>query len=393
MVYERTIAPLVRQALAEQPAVALLGPRQIGKTTLARQIAAEHPGAVVFDLEQSIDRLRLADPGLTLPALRDRLVVIDEIQLAPELFRALRPEIDAHRRPGRFLLLGSATGALMRQSSESLAGRIAAIELPGLTLQEVQSGGDLRQIESRWLRGGYPLSWLAPDDASSYRWRKNLAETVIARDMPQMGVQVATEALRRFWGMLGHVHGQLLNASQLGQSMGGVAHTTVARYVDLMVDALLVRRLQPYLVNIGKRLVKSPKLYVRDCGMLHALLDVETRDDLRGHPQAGASWEGFVIEQVAALLPPYAPLYFYRSTNGAEIDLVIERGRRRIGVEVKLSSAPAPSRGFWNACKDLQLEQAFVVAPVADEFPIGDRVRVLPVHRLEEVVKALFLRG
>lgn len=371
------------------PAVALLGPRQVGKTTLARAIASARPGAVFVDLESSAERQRLLDPSLVLPAWRDRLVVLDEVQLLPELFRELRPEIDAERRNGRFLILGSASGDLMRQSGESLAGRIANVELPPLTVQDLALGDDLLAIQRLWLRGGFPLSWAAPDDSASYEWRHDMIEALVARDLPAMGVRIPAETLRRFWGMVAHTHGQLFNASQLGQALGGVAHTTVARYLDLMVDAMVVRRLTPYFVNIGKRLVKAPKVYVRDSGLLHALLRIADLDDLQLSPEAGASWEGFVIEQIAASLPRHVPLHFYRTVAGAELDLVVEHGQRRVGVEIKFSAAPRPARGFWQALADLDIREAFVVAPVEMAYPIAKGVTVLPVGEVGRIVDAL----
>ncbi len=385
---ERSLQVLAQRRLEQSPAVALLGPRQVGKTTLARELAANRPGALVLDMELASDRAALALPQLFLAAHRDRFVVIDEVQFAPELFSALRPEIDADRRPGRFLLLGSASGELLRQTSESLAGRIAYLELAPLAVAEVLDAAapDLGALQSLWLRGGFPLSHLAADDEAAYVWRQDFIRTFLQRDLPGMGVRVPAETLRRFWTMLAHVQGQLFNASQLGVALGGAAHTTVARYLDLLVDTLMMRRLEPFLANVGKRLVKSPKVYLRDSGILHALLGLATVRDLQGHPVAGASWEGFVVEQVATQLPGDAQMGFYRTAAGAEIDLVIEHRGRRTGIEIKFSSAPKPSRGFWHAIDDLQLERAFVLAPVPRRYPLSERVDVLPVW---EVAQAL----
>lgn len=381
---DRQCLATVLQRLTEAPAVVLLGPRQVGKTTLARAVATRHPGALLLDMERESDRAALARPELFLAEQRDRLVVIDEVQLVPQLFSALRPEIDAARRPGRFLLLGSASGELLRQSAESLAGRVSYVELTPLLAAELRP--DLLGLQQLWLRGGYPLSWLAADEAASFRWRTDFIQTFLLRDLVQMGVRVPAETLRRFWTMLAHLQGQLFNASQLGQSLGGASHTTAARYLDTLVDAMVVRRLSPHLPNVGKRLVKSPKVYVRDSGLLHALLGLVSVRDLQGHPVAGASWEGFVVEQVAAALPPGAALGFYRTAAGAEIDLVVEHGSRRIGIEVKFASAPKPKRGFWQAIEDLRLDRAWVVAPVDRAYPLTEGVQVVPVQEIADLL-------
>ncbi len=376
----RQLQRLVQQRLRHAPAVVLLGPRQVGKTTLAGDIAALHPGAVVLDLERESDRAALERPELFFAAHRDRLLVLDEVQHLPRLFEALRPEIDAHRRPGRFLLLGSASGELLRQSGESLAGRVAYLELTPFLAAELAP--DLAGLQSLWLRGGFPLSWLAPDDDASFIWRQDFIRTFLQRDLPGMGLRIPADALRRFWQMLAHLQGQMFNASQLGQSLGGASHSTATRYLDVLVDTMMVRRLPPHLPNLGKRLVKSPRVYLRDSGLLHALLGLATVRDLQGHPVAGASWEGFVVEQVAAQLPADARLSFYRTAVGAEIDLIVEHRARTFAVEVKFSSAPKPARGFWQALRDLRIEQAYVVAPVARRYPLAEGVEVLPVQDL-----------
>jgi predicted AAA+ superfamily ATPase len=387
VIIERATQATVAQCLRTNPAVALLGPRQAGKTTLAHAVAREHTGAIMLDLEREADRAVLARPDLFLPQHRERLVVIDEVQLVPQLFSALRPEIDADRRAGRFLLLGSASGALLRQSAESLAGRVAYVELTPLLAREVAH--DLASLQTLWLRGGYPLSWLAADEAASFQWRQDFIQTFLLRDMAQLGVRVPAETLRRFWTMLAHLQGQLFNASQLGQSLGGASHSTATRYLDTLVDAMVVRRLPPFLANVGKRLVKSPKVYVRDSGCLHALLGLPDVRALQGHPIAGASWEGFVVEQVAASLPTMAQMGFYRTAVGAEIDLVIDAGGRRVGVEIKFASAPKPARGFWQAMEDLALDEALVAAPVPRGYPLADRVRVVPAQQVaQEVARA-----
>lgn len=371
----RKLITALRKRLALQPAAVLLGPRQVGKTTLARTLAAEYSDTVVLDLERESDRARLAQPEAFFARHRRQLVVLDEVQAMPELFAALRPEIDADRRPGRFLLLGSASGRLLRQSSESLAGRVAYLELSPLLIEEV--GAEPAAASSLWLRGGFPPSYTAPDDAASFAWRGDFIQTFLARDLPQLGVTIPAETLRRFWRMCAHLHGQLFNASQLGVALGGVSHTTVGRYLDLFVDTLMLRRLEPHFVNVGKRLVKSPKVYVRDSGILHALLNIATTDDLVGHPVAGQSWEGFVIEQIIAAAPPLAEFTFYRTAAGAEMDLVVTVGGRVVGYEIKLSNAPRVGKGFWHACEDLGVDRAYVVAPVAEPYPLADNVEVV----------------
>ena len=366
--------------MALHPAVVLTGPRQAGKTTLARQIASDHGNAIVLDLERESDRARLANPELFFAAHRDKLIVLDEVQTVPGLFSALRPEIDADRRAGRFLLLGSASGKLLGQSAESLAGRVGYLELTPLLASEV--GGGLRGLEQLLLRGGFPSSYDAPDDASSFLWREDFLRTIVERDLPMLGVGVPAATLFRFWRMLAHVHGQIFNASQLALSLGGVSHPTVARYLDVFVDALLVRRLAPVQANLGKRLVKSPKAYVRDAGLLHALLNIRTRDDLQGHPGVGTAWEGLVIEHIIARAPAGAEFGFFRTAAGAEIDLVMTLGNRRYGFEIKFSTAPKPRRGFWQARADLQLDHAWVVAPVETGWPLEPGVDVVPLAGL-----------
>lgn len=280
-------------------------------------------------------------------------------------------------------MLGSASGELLHQSGESLAGRIAYLELSPLLVSELQP--DQAGLQQLWLRGGFPLSTLAASDAHSLQWRQDFIRTYLQRDMAAMGVRVPAETLRRFWTMLAHLQGQLFNASQLGLALGGASHTTAARYLDALVDAMLVRRLEPYLANVGKRLVKSPKIYVRDSGLLHALLGITNVHDLQGHPVAGSSWEGFVIEQLLAMAPSGAQCGFYRTAAGAELDLVIEMGRRKVAVEIKFSSAPKPTKGFWTALQDLHIDQAYVVAPVPRRYPLARGVEVLPVQAISSV--------
>ena len=374
--------------LEETPAVALLGPRQVGKTTLARAIAAETPDCLYLDLENPEDAARLADPGRYLGLHADRLVILDEIQRMPELFRLLRGQIDERRRQGRqsrqFLLLGSASDALLRQSSESLAGRIVYRELPGLDALEVGVEHD-----PLWIRGGFPDSFTHRSDAASARWRLNFIRTCLERDIPQLGVRVPAETLRRFWTMLGHRQGGLLNASELARSLD-VSVPAVTRYVDLLSDLMLVRRLPPWFANVGKRLVKSPKIYIRDSGILHSLLGLGTLDGVLSHPVVGASWEGFVIENVIAAAPFGTDASFYRTRAGAEVDLLLHLPDRRLwAIEVRRSAAPRASKGFELAAADLRADERFVVHPGREPFPLSGTTTAIPLADLMERLEAL----
>ena len=398
---ERQFVSELQDRLSFYPGVVLLGARQVGKSTLARYIAKQTPGAVFLDLELPADRARLDNPAAFFAAHRNHLVVIDEVQTFPELFAQLRPEIDAARHAGRFLLLGSASGVLLRQSAESLAGRVSYLELSPLLWDEVQSSllapssthqARLLAVQQYWLRGGMPLSLLAPTDAKSLRWRNDYLQSLVRRDLLALGITIPSETLWRFLRMLAHQHGQLFNASALAVAMGGISPITVSRYLDIFCDALIVRKLEPYFANLGKRLVKSPKVYFRDLGLLHALLNIGQAHDLQGHPMAGYSWEGLVINHLAAQMSQgfggNASLYFYRTSAGAEMDAVIDTGSERIGFEIKLSDAPRVTKGFWNACADLQLSRAYVVAPVEHAWPLSDKAQVLPFVSLKQVLSS-----
>jgi predicted AAA+ superfamily ATPase len=367
--------------LAQFPAVALLGPRQAGKTTLAEHIAAER-ASIYLDLEAPADREKLSDAALYLAGHEDRLVILDEVQRMPELFQTLRGLIDQGRRrnlkTGRFLLLGSASIDLLRQSGESLAGRIAYIELGPLRVSEV----DASQEERLWIRGGFPDSFLSGSDAASAIWRENFIRTYLERDIPQLGPRVPAETLRRFWTMLAHEQGTTLNAASLARSLG-VDGKTVARYLDLLVDLLLVRRLPPLHANVGKRLVKSPKVYVRDSGIVHTLLGLDNREAVLGHPVAGGSWEGYVVENLLGAAPERTEAYFYRTAAGAEIDLVLEwRGGKRWAVEIKRGLSPKLEKGFHHAREDLEPERSFIVYSGDDRYPKAEGVEVIGLREL-----------
>lgn len=373
----RRLFPALTAALTEAPAAALLGPRQVGKTTLALEVANERP-AVHLDLESEADRAKLAEPEQYLAQHADKLVILDEIQRTPQLFQTLRVLIDAGRRrgrgKGRFLVLGSASMDLLRQSSESLAGRIRYLELAPLNAGEV--GG--KRLDALWLRGGFPESLLAASDAASLRWRTDFIRTYLERDIPQLGPRVPSETLRRLWTMLAHQQGGLLNAAALARALA-VDGKTVASYLDLLVDLLLVRRLAPWHDNVKKRLVKSPKVYVRDSGLVHALLGVADREALLAHPVAGGSWEGLVMESLIAAAPIGAEAYFYRTAAGAEIDLLLKlpRQRKPWAIEIKRGLAPKLERGFHAACETVRPERRLVVYGGAERFPLAGGVEAV----------------
>jgi hypothetical protein len=373
---KRALISKLLDSLTQFPVVALIGPRQVGKTTLARELQTLRGGAEYLDLERPSDLARLSDPELYLSGRTDRLIILDEIQQLPGLFPVLRSLVDERRVPGRFLLLGSASPELINRSAESLAGRIRYLEMRPLLLGEVGSAPDA--LTELWVRGGFPDSYLAPNDLSSFAWRESFVRTFLERDVPALGFRLPAQSLRRFWQMLAHWHGQLWNASTLAQSLDSSPQTT-NRYLDLLCDAFITRRLLSWRANVGKRLVKAPRVYLRDSGLLHCLLNLTTLEDLLGHPALGASWEGFVIEQIIAALDP-VEVGFYRTSAGAEIDLVMKlRGQSRpIGVEVKYSSAPKPTKGFWHALDDLDIERAFVIYPGKDNYPLDRRVTVWP---------------
>lgn len=383
--YPPLIEPGLSEMLTRNPVVGLLGPRQVGKTTLALAAGESRP-SLYLDLESPSDLAKLAEPELFLRRHEDKLVILDEIQRVPGLFQVLRGLVDQGRRSGkgngRFLVLGSAGIDLLQQSSESLAGRIAYTELPPLLLEETGA----KTADTLWLRGGFPSSFTASTDATSLEWRRNFIRTYLERDIPQLGPRIPAETLRRLWVMLSHDQGGMLNAARLAAALG-VSGQTVARYIDLLCDLLLVRRLTPWASNAGKRMVKSPKVYVRDSGLVHALLGIGSLDDLLAHPVAGMSWEGWVIENLIAAAPAGTEAFCYRTSAGAEIDLVLElRPGKRWAIECKRSLIPTPARGFHEGCKDLIPERKLVIYPGEESYPLGQDVECVP---LMEAVKAL----
>ncbi len=378
---KRQLEAEVVRSLAQFPVVGLVGPRQSGKTTLAKQIAKTNvKGSLYLDLEKPSDLAKLEDAELYFSRHTDKLIILDEVQRRPDVFPLLRALVDTNKRKGRFLLLGSAAPDLTRQASESLAGRIVYHELTPFTLADIQPKA--ANLDRLWQRGGFPLSYLAASERESFRWREAFIQTYLESDIPQLGLRVPATALRRFWTMLAHSHGQLWNGAKIAAALG-VSNPTVRHYLDILQDTFIVRQLQPYHANTKKRLIKSPKIYLRDSGILHTLLHLPESDDLLGHPIVGASWEGWVIEQVLAIMPSTWQASFYRTSAGAEIDLVLERGNERIAIEIKHSLDPRPGRGFWSALADLGEARAYVIYPGKERYPLAPNVEVVPATQLK----------
>jgi uncharacterized protein len=375
MVERQELLTRIDRALRTSPVVVLYGPRQCGKTTLARQVAA---GAKTeyFDLEDPVSQRRLSEPMLALRELRG-LIVIDEVQRQPELFPILRVLADRKPLPARYLILGSASPDLLRQSSESLAGRVAFVEMSGFNLSEV----GLNSLRRLWWRGRFPRSFLAKSEGESRTWQENFIQTFLERDIRAFGIQVPPVALRRLWMMVAHYHGQIWNASELARSLGE-SHTTVKRHLDLLTGALMVRQLQPWHANLGKRQVKSPKIYIRDSGLAHALLGIPSFRFLEGHPKLGASWEGFVIEEILQLVDE-RNAYYWATQAGAELDLLVSVGGARYGIEVKYADAPGISKSMRVAVEDLKLRRLFVVYPGEKAYDLDKRISVLPMERIK----------
>jgi predicted AAA+ superfamily ATPase len=384
---QRNLHTDLLEELEHSAAIALLGPRQVGKTTLALSVAQGRP-SIYLDLESERDRAKLAQPELYLTDHLDKLVIVDEVHRAPGLFPVLRGLIDQARRAGQghglYLLLGSASLELLQQSGETLAGRIAYLELGPLNILE--TGAD--PMDALWVRGGFPESFTAPSDARSLRWRQNFIRTYLERDIPQFGPRIAAETLRRFWTMLAHHQSGLLNVAQLARNLG-VDAKTAQSYIDLLCDLLLVRRLQPWHANVGKRLVKSPKVYIRDSGLLHALLDLGDKEAVASHPIVGASWEGFVLENLLSSVGTRAQAFFYRTSAGAEIDLLLAWPSGELwAIEIKRSLTPKVERGFHAACEDLTPARKWVVYPGQESFPLGHDIKVMSLAALCQEITA-----
>ena len=363
---DRNAVAEIRYSLENNPVTALIGPRQCGKSTLARYLLQNRKDALFLDLELPSDMRKLTDAELFLQEHAQQLICIDEVQLRPDLFPLLRAIIDKGRRPGRFLVLGSASRDLIRQGGETLAGRIHYIELTPFLWKELQSDKSVKKedFKRHWWRGGFPPAFLAADDKQSDAWRRDMIQDYLSRDIPSLGFALPIPALSRFWKMVAHYHGGLLNASKIGQSMD-ISHNTVRKYLDLLDQTFMVRLLQPLSINLKKRLVKSPKIYLRDSGLLHTILEIDSMTELYGHPVFGASWEGWCIEQIITSLPLWQP-FFYRTSSGEEIDLLLVRGKKRLAFEIKASLTPHLSRGFSDTVKTLKPERAWVVCPMTD---------------------------
>jgi hypothetical protein len=381
---ERRLYDKIQASMKAYPVVGIIGSRQAGKTTLAKMVRDTlKKKSIYLDLELPSDQDKLFEPELYLGQFADSLVIIDEIQRLPSLFPLLRALVDQRRVGGRFLILGSASPDLIRHASESLAGRIIYHELTPLRLEEI--GYD--EVNRLWLRGGYPLSYLAKSNDASFTWRDSFIKTYLEMDIPQLGIHVPSAQLRRFWTMLAHSHAQLWNANRIAGSMG-LSAPTIRRYLDILEDTFIVRQLQPYHANLKKRLIKSPKIYIRDTGMLHSLLRIRTLKDLQDHPSAGSSWEGLVIEQALGILPEGWQAFFYRTSAGAEIDLLLLDDKNKpIAIEIKYSAGARVSRGFWNAFKDLSCTRGFVIYAGEEFYPITKNVYAVPLKDMEMIVR------
>ncbi len=377
---KRIIQKEVEESLTAFPVVGILGPRQVGKTTLAKEIQKKINSSLYLDLELPSDYNKLSEPELFLSEQKNKLIIIDEIQQKPELFSVIRALVDQDRKNGRFLILGSSSPNLLKQSAESLAGRIIFHNLSTFLITEL--GEDKKIIDRLWIRGGFPDSYLAPKEETSIDWRESFIKTYLERDIPNFGIKIPTIQLRRFWMMLAHSHGSLWNASKIAVSLG-VSPPTAKNYLDILEETFIVRQLLPFYSNVKKRIVKSPKVYLRDSGLLHSLFNIGSKEELLGHPVAGHSWEGFVIEQIINIISKKYTPYFYRTSAGAEVDLVVVKGDKpELCIEVKLSLSPLPTQGFFNAMDDLNCKEGLIVYPGDDVYSIKHNVKVIPVMKL-----------
>jgi predicted AAA+ superfamily ATPase len=378
----RAVTEIITRKLKNNPATAIIGPRQCGKSTLARHILKEYPDSLYLDLEKPSDVNKLRDPETFFSVNKDKLVCLDEIQRRPDLFPVLRSILDEQNRNGQLLILGSASPELLKQSSETLAGRISFIELSPFYIKELAEPHRIETTRDLWIKGGFPRSYLAQSGEESFEWRQDFIRTFLERDIPGFGLNITGRRLDRFLMMCAHVTGQLLNSSKLGASLGVSGHT-VRSYIDILEHAFMIRVLLPYETNVKKRLVKSPKVYIRDTGILHALLSIETFNDLLGNPVCGSSWESFAIENILSGARNWKP-FFYRTASGAEVDLVLTRANKIIAIECKLSTSPALSKGFWNAIDDISPSQTWIIAPVSEQYTIEKGIIVAsPFHFLQ----------
>ncbi len=375
---QRLIQPVVEKKLLNNPVTAILGPRQCGKSTLAKYIISKKTKAVYLDLEKHSDLRKLDQPQLFFDRFHDQLICLDEIQRKAELFPAIRSFVDQNNKNGQFLILGSASPELLRQTSESLAGRIAFLELTPFTLPELQQPYK-DPLWDLWLKGGFPRSYLQKDIQESYEWRENFIRTFLERDIPQFGFRIPAVTIERFWRMLAHVHGQVFNSSKLGESLG-ISFNTIRHYLSILEKTFMVRELLPLETNLKKRLIKSPKIYIRDSGLLHVLLEIGTVEDLFAHPSFGASWEGFVIENIISNMPGWRPFY-YRTSNGIEIDLILVKGNKKIAIECKTAEAPKVGRGFRLALDDLNIKDSWIITPLNEQYDLDKHIQVAGLHQ------------
>jgi hypothetical protein len=378
----RIIQKEIEESLTTFPVVGLLGPRQVGKTTLAKEIQKKINSSLYLDLELPSDYNKLNEPELFFSEQKNKLIIIDEIQQKPDLFSVIRALVDQDRKNGRFLLLGSSSPNLLRKSAESLAGRIIFHNLSTFLITELEQ--DKKIIDRLWIRGGFPDSFLAKKEETSIDWRESFIKTYLERDIPNFGINIPSIQLRRFWMMLAHSHGSLWNASKIAVALG-VSPPTAKNYLDILEETFIVRQLLPFYPNIKKRIVKSPKVYLRDSGLLHTLFGISNKEELLGHPVAGHSWEGFVIEQIVNILSKKFNAYFYRTSAGAEVDLVMVKGDKPVlCIEIKLSLSPLPTQGFFNAMNDLNCKEGIIVYPGDDSYSIKHNVKVIPVMKLAD---------
>lgn len=382
MIDRKTYEFRVKTALKRSKITAILGPRQCGKTTLARIISKQSPSHFL-DLESPSDRARLQNAELYLNSLKG-LIIIDEIQQMPELFPLLRVLSDKSEENGRFLILGSASPQLIKQSSETLAGRVEFVDLHGFNIKETGHS----RIKDLWVKGGFPLAFTASSDEDSLAWREGFVRTFLERDIPQLGIRIPADTLRRFWTMTAHSHGQILNSSRLAQSMG-LSHNTIRSYIDILSSTFMLRQLQPWFENLKKRQVKSPKIYLSDTGILHHLLGIRNYEDLLGNPILGTSWESFAMEQILRNFP-YVSAYFWSTHSGAELDLLLIRGERRVGIEFKFSETPGTTKSMHSALEDLNLEKLYILYPGESRFPLHDRIEVCPIPDMLEELAGVF---